>query len=89
METRCEASDLLRAKVMYDSLDRLRRGAEAVEDICHRNEYTILEMENRLMNTLKRDVVFKIQIREAVCEFKLKMKEEESQHEFIHSIQEI
>jgi hypothetical protein len=35
------------------------------------------------------DVVLKIRIKEAVCEFQLAMKQDESKYHFIHSIYEI
>ena len=46
-------------------------------------------MDNRLAKKQTQDVVFKIQIGDAVCELQLAMKQDESQYHFTHSIYEI
>ncbi len=46
-------------------------------------------MDNRLAKQQTQDVVFKIQIKEAICEFQLAMKQDEAQYHFTHCIYEI
>ena len=46
-------------------------------------------MDNRLAKKQTQDVVFKIQVRDAVCELQLAMKQDQSQYHFTHSIYEI
>jgi hypothetical protein len=74
---------------MYDSLDHLKKAINAVDDMCFRKKYDIIEMDNRLAKKQTRDVVFKIQVKGAVCELQLAMKQDESQYHFTHSIYEI
>jgi hypothetical protein len=89
IETKCEVSDLLRAKIMYTSLDHLKKAINAVDEMCERKCYKVIEMDNRLAKKQTQDVVFKIQVNEAVCELQLAMKQDESQYHFTHSIYEI
>lgn len=76
IETKCEVSDLLRAKIMYDTVDHLRDAIEAVDEMCFLRGYQILEMDNRLTKRATQDVVFKILIKQAVCELQLALKQE-------------
>ena len=48
IETKFEVSDLLRAKVMFKSLDYLKMAVEAVDNLCKEKKYPIIEMDNRL-----------------------------------------
>jgi hypothetical protein len=89
VETKCEVSDLLRAKIMYTSLDHLKKAVSVVNLMCNKNEYDITSMEDRLNNKQTRDVVFKIQIELAVCELQLAMKQDKTQYHWTHSIYEI
>lgn len=76
IETRCEVSDFLRAKVMYNSFDHLKKAIDAVDKMCKEKDYKIIEMDNRLAKRQTQDVVFKIQIKFAVCEFQLAIKQD-------------
>lgn len=69
-------SDLLRGKVMYDTYDRLKKAIDAVDQICKEKNYQIIEMDNRLAKRQTQDVVFKIQIKAAICELQLAMKQD-------------
>jgi len=88
-ETKCEISDFLRAKLMYESVDHLKKAIIAVDEMCFTKGFKVLEMENRLAKQQTQDVVLKIQVKETVCELQLAMKQDESQYHFIHSIYEI
>lgn len=57
--------------------------------MCHKQSYEVIEMDNRLSKKETQDVVFKIKIKDAVCELQLAMKQEESRYHFIHSVYEI
>ena len=46
-------------------------------------------MDNRLSKKQTQDVVFKIKVKDAVCELQLAMKQDSSQYHFTHSIYEI
>ena len=89
VETVCEVSDFLRAKLMYNSFDHLKKAIDAVDNMCKEKGYKIIEMDNRLAKRQTQDVVFKVQIKAAVCEFQLAMKQDESQYHFTHCIYEI
>lgn len=75
-KTVCEVSDLLRAKVMFDSVDHLKKAIAIVNDICHIKGHVVIEMDNRLNKIQTQDVVFKIKIKAAVCEFQLAIKQD-------------
>jgi hypothetical protein len=74
---------------MFDSVDDLSKAIEACDRICHQRGYEILELDNRLTKRETIDVVLKIKIRAAVCEFQLAMRQDESKYHLIHSIYEI
>lgn len=57
--------------------------------MCHRREYKILEIDDRLQKKATQDVVLKIKIKEAVCELQLAIEQDETQYHFTHSIYEI
>lgn len=76
IETKCEVSDLLRAKIMYESLDHLKKAVSALDESCFAHGYAVIEMDNRLEKKQTQDVVFKIQIKDAVCELQLAMKQD-------------
>jgi hypothetical protein len=46
-------------------------------------------LDNRLSKPQTTDVVLKIKIKDAVCEFQLAMRQDESKYHLIHSIYEI
>lgn len=75
-KTVCEVSDLLRAKVMFDSLDHLKKAISIVNDICNAKGYEVIELDDRLDKIQTQDVVFKIKIKAAVCEFQLAIKQD-------------
>jgi hypothetical protein len=89
VETTCGISDLLRGKVMFNSVEDLAKAIDACDKLCLLKGYKILELDNRLSKPQTRDVVLKIQVNEAVCELQLAMKQDESKYHFIHSIYEI
>ena len=88
-ETTCGISDLVRGKIMFNSVEELGQAVEACDRMCHAKGYQILELDNRLAKRQTRDVVLKIQIGAAVCEFQLAMRQDESKYHLIHSIYEI
>ena len=57
--------------------------------MCKRKGYEVIEMDNRLAKKATQDVVFKIKIKDAVCELQLAMQQDETQYHFTHSIYEI
>ena len=66
-ETKFEVSDLLRGKIMFESLDHIKKAVEKVDNVCYENNYQVIEMSNRLSKLQTQDVVLKIKIKEAVC----------------------
>ena len=74
---------------MFESLDHIRKAVEGVDKICYENKYQVIEMSNRLMKMQTQDVVFKIKIKEAVCELQLALNQEMSKYHLNHSIYEI
>ena len=89
IETTCAISDLLRGKVMFNSVEDLANAIDACDKLCHLRGYQILELDNRLSKPQTMDVVLKIRVNEAVCELQLAMRQDESKYHFIHSIYEI
>lgn len=75
IQTTFEVSDLLRAKIMFDTVDHLKKAIDGVDKMCFQKGYQIIEMKNRLKKVQTQDVVFKIQIKEAVCELQLAMSQ--------------
>ena len=63
IETKFEVSDLLRAKIMFDSVDHLRKSIEGVDQFCYENKFEVIEVANRLKKVQTQDVVFKIKIK--------------------------
>jgi hypothetical protein len=88
-ETTCGISDLLRGKLMFNTVEDLAKAIDACDKLCKLRGYKVLELDNRLSKKQTMDVVLKIQVNEAVCEFQLAMKQDESKYHFIHSIYEI
>jgi hypothetical protein len=88
-ETACGISDLLRGKLMFNTVEDLAKAVDACDKLCQLKGYAVLELDNRLAKPQTQDVVLKIQVGEAVCEFQLAMKQDESKYHFIHSIYEI
>ena len=87
--TVCEVSDLLRAKVMFESVDHLRKAIAAIDEICYVKGYKVIEMDNRLAKPQTQDVVLKLGIKQAVCELQLAIKQDAAQYHFNHCIYEI
>lgn len=67
---------MVRGKIMFNTVDDLAKAIEACDKLCHLRGYKILELDNRLTKKQTMDVVLKIQIKEAVCEFQLAMKQD-------------
>jgi hypothetical protein len=89
VETTCGISDLVRGKIMFNSVDDLAKAIDACDKLCHLRGYEVLELDNRLSKPQTMDVVLKIRVKEAVCEFQLAMRQDESKYHLIHSIYEI
>ena len=52
---------------MFDTVDHLKKAIDGVDKMCFEKGYKVIEMKNRLTKVQTQDVVFKIQIKEAVC----------------------
>ena len=89
VDTTCTISDLLRGKLMFNSVGDIAKAVDACDKMCHLKGYNILEVDNRLSKPQTQDVVLKIQVGDAVCQFQLALKQDESKYHFIHSIYEI
>ena len=87
--TVCNISDLVRGKCMFTNVEDIAKAVSAADRICKEKGYEIIELDNRLLKKETMDVVLKIKIKDAVCEFQLAMKQDESRYHFIHSIYEI
>jgi len=74
---------------MFDRVENIAKAVSATDRICKEKGYEIIELDNRLSKKETMDVVLKIKIKDAVCEFQLAMKQDESRYHFIHSIYEI
>jgi hypothetical protein len=74
---------------MFNSIEDLAKAVEACDKLCHLRGSEILELDNRLSKPQTMDVVLKIRINKAVCEFQLAMRQDESKYHLIHSIYEI
>ena len=74
---------------MFDNVEDLRKAIDACDKLCHLRGYEIIELDNRLTKPQTMDVVLKIKVNEAICEFQLAMRQDESKYHFIHSIYEI
>lgn len=61
---------------MFDSIDHLKMAINAVDELSNVKGYRVIEMDNRLAKQQTQDVVFKLQIKEAVCEFQLALKQD-------------
>ena len=48
IETTCAISDLLRGKIMFNTVDDLAKAIHACDKLCHLCGYQILELDNRL-----------------------------------------
>lgn len=69
VETTCDIGDLVRGKLMFNSLADLEKAVEACDKLCAVREYKILKM-----NAHSNKLILNIQINEAVCEVHLAMK---------------
>lgn len=74
---------------MFESLDRLKYAVYSVYTYCKQRGYPLIEMDNRLKKKETQDVVFKIQIKGAICELQLARKQDETQYHWTHCIYEI
>ena len=74
---------------MFESVDHLRKAIAAIDALCNIKSYEIIEMDNRLSKQATQDVVFKLKIKNAVCELQLAIKQDETQYHFTHCIYEI
>lgn len=74
---------------MYNTIDHIRIAMSIIDDICDDERFDILEIDNRLVKKETQDVVFKIKIKDAVCELQLAIKQNDSQYHWTHSIYEI
>jgi quinol monooxygenase YgiN len=77
IQTTCAIKDLVRGKLLYHDVEELFKAAEMTEELCRRNDYTIVEFENRLNKPQARDMVFNIEINGAVCELRLAMQQDQ------------
>ena len=71
---------------MYTNVSDLSRAVQVVDKYCFDYGYTVLELDNRLSKPQTQDVVFKIQIGGAVCEFQLAMSQSSTFTHLDHSI---
>lgn len=74
---------------MFETQQDLMTALQAADDICFKNGYEIIEMDNRLSKKETKDVVLKVRVKKAVCQFQLAMRQDESKYHFIHSVYEI
>lgn len=70
-------------------MDDLIKAVRVVDGYCKVMNYEVIELDNRLMKPQTQDVVFKIRIMDALCEFQLAMKQDEVLTHLDHCIYEI
>lgn len=58
---------------MFKTIDDLSKAIDACDKLCKLKGYQILQLNNRLSKIQTMDVVLKIQVNEAICEFQLAM----------------
>ena len=58
---------------MFENVEDLSKAIDACDKLCHVRGYEIIELSNRLAKSQTMDVVLKIRVKEAVCEFQLVM----------------
>ena len=82
-------SDLLRARCLYTSIDDLSKAVRVVDSYCKTYNYDVIELDNGLAKPQTQDVVFKIKIKDAVCELQLAMKQNDMYTHLDHCVYEI
>lgn len=70
-------------------MDDLLRAVSVVDGYCKVFGYEVVELDDRLGKRQTQDVVFKIRIKEAVCELQLAMKQDEKLTHLDHCVYEI
>lgn len=48
VETICSLNDLLTGKIMFETVDALKKALIAADELCFQKGYNIISMENRL-----------------------------------------
>lgn len=76
--TKCKVGDLLKGKIMFDTVDHLHMAIASVDKHCNLNNYKVIEMDNRIAKKHLQDVVIKLQIEETVCELHLAIKQDKA-----------
>ncbi len=61
---------------MFNSLQDLAKAVKICDIYCKSHGYEVIELDNRLTKPQTLDVVYKIEIKNAVCEFQLAMKQD-------------
>jgi hypothetical protein len=89
IETKFSISDMVRAKCYFNSVDDLLKAVRVADNYCKVMNYEVIEVDNRLMKPQTQDVVFKIMIKDAACEFQLAMKQDEHYTHLDHCVYEI
>ncbi len=62
-ETQFGITDLLRAKIMFENTDNIKKALTLLDEACFNKGYKIIELNNRLEKEQTQDIVLKIQIR--------------------------
>jgi hypothetical protein len=80
---------LIRAKCTFNNIEDLINAVKAADSYCKSKGYDIVEVDNRLNKPQTKDVVMKIRIRDAVCEFQLAMPQSAKLFHLDHCVYEI
>ncbi len=80
---------MIRAKCTFNNIEDLINAVKAADSYCKSKGYDIVEVDNRLNKPQTKDVVMKIRIRDAVCEFQLAMPQSAKLFHLDHCVYEI
>ena len=87
-EVQCPIGNLLKGKILFECIDHIKKALSNVDAFCHKKGHTILKMENNLLER-EQDVVLNIKVKEAVCELRLALKQDETHLHFIKNLQQL
>ena len=66
VETKGDIGDLVRGKILFESIDHIKRALSVADELNKSKGYRILRVENRLTTNFQ-DVVVNVEVKESVC----------------------
>ena len=78
----------MKGKIIYECVEHIKKALSIADEVCQKRGHTILRVDNNLLER-EQEVKVIIKVKDAICQMRLSLKQDETPLHFINSLQTI